>query len=253
VLFLLPPSESKLGGGSVGSRLDLSTLSFPELLDVRRAALRDLAVLVEGRDAAVRALGLGPRSAAEVELDVAVASSPTRRALERYTGVLFDPLRVDELDAGSWRWAQEHVVVHSALFGPVRAGDLVPAYRVSHDSRLPGASMKARWRAPVAAALAAVGGPVVDLRSEGYAALGPVGGPDVARVHVVSEDGGRRRALNHFNKKSKGLLVAALLRDRPELTSADDLVDWAVGRGIVLERGEQLTLVAESLEDARAA
>lgn len=253
MLFLLPPSESKLGGGSVGSRLDLSALAFPELLDVRRAALRDLAVLVEDRDAAVRALGLGPRSAAEVDLDVTVATSPTRRALERYTGVLFDPVGVGELDEPSWTWAHEHVVVHSALFGPVRAADPVPAYRVSHDSRLPGPTMKGRWRAPVAEALATVGGPVVDLRSEGYAALGPVSGPEVARVHVVSDEGGRRRALNHFNKKSKGLLVAALVRDRPRLASLDDLVDWAAARGIVLERGEQLTLVAESLGGARAA
>ena len=257
MLFLLPPSESKLGGGSVGSRLDLDALSWPALGRPRREALVDLAVLSSDREASSAALKLGPRSVDEVERNVLVESSPILRALERYTGVLYDPIRARTLTHEQWSWATEHVVVHSALFGLVGAADPIPAYRLSHDSRLPGATLKRRWREPVSTALAESGEFVVDLRSEGYVGLGPAPASRSAFVRVVSDAGGRRRALNHFNKKAKGLLVAALVQDRPALTSPDDLHDWAGARGIGLEPGSgpgaELVLVADSLLDRDAA
>ncbi|GAB2973386.1 YaaA family protein [Frigoribacterium salinisoli] len=253
MLFLLPPSESKLGGGSVGSRLDLGALGWHELDGTRREALVDLDALSSDRDASLAALKLGPRSADEVERNVLVRTSPTLRALERYTGVLYDPVGARDLTDDQWSWAAAHVVVHSALFGLVGSADPIPAYRLSHDSRLPGATLKRRWRDAVATALADSGEFVVDLRSEGYVGLGPAPADRSAFVRVVSDAGGRRRALNHFNKKAKGLFVAALLQDRPELASPGDLHDWAAARGIGLEPGGEMVLVADSLLGRAAA
>jgi cytoplasmic iron level regulating protein YaaA (DUF328/UPF0246 family) len=253
MLFLLPPSETKLDGGSGVSGLDLTALSSPQLEPVRRQVADRLLLLSSDREAAMRALKLGPRLAGEVERNRSLEQSPTMPALARYTGVLFDPIRAAELDEAAWAWAHSHVVVHSALFGLVRAGDPIPAYRLSHDSRLPGASLKATWSGAVSSVLADLvrdGEFVVDLRSEGYVALGPPPRHGSAFVRVVSSDAsGRRRALNHFNKKSKGLFVERLLRDRPELRGRDDLLDWAEGHGIVLEPTSdgELVLVTESL------
>lgn len=246
MLFLLPPSETKLDGGSPGSRLDVDALSFGDLGDARRASLAQLSELSRDAVRAMQALKIGPRLAHEVERNRDVRSSPTLRALERYTGVLFDPLAAPGLDAESWSYAEKHVIVHSALFGLIRATDAIPAYRLSHDSRLPAATLKSIWRQPIARALAETGEFVVDLRSEGYVGLGPAG-PHSTYVRVVSDSAGRRRALNHFNKKSKGLFVAALLSDRPELDGLDDLVEWARGRGFTLESGAETVLVAESV------
>lgn len=254
MLFLLPPSETKLDGGSGMSGLDLAALSFPQLGDVRREVVDRLLVLSSDREASMAALKLGPRLGIEVDRNRALVSSPTMPALGRYTGVLFDPVGAAGLDDAAWRWAREHVVVHSALFGLVRAGDPIPAYRLSHDSRLPGGSLKATWARAVSSVLDELvdaGEFVVDLRSEGYVALGPAPRPGSAFVRVVSDATGRRRALNHFNKKSKGLLVRRLLLDRPELASSDDLVAWAAAQGIVLDPtpGGELALVSESLLD----
>ncbi|MFP3416311.1 hypothetical protein SB773_33250, partial [Bacillus sp. SIMBA_074] len=57
-----------------------------------------------------------------------------------------------------------------------------------------------------------------------------------AYVRVVTEHG---RALNHFNKKSKGLLVRALAEDRPRVASLRSLRRWAESRGVVLRDTEQ--------------
>jgi len=246
MLFLLPPSETKLDGGSVGSRLDVAALSFDELEVPRRASLALLDEMSADLSAAAVALKLGPTQAHEVERNQQVTVSPTMPALARYTGVLFDPLDVGLLGDDAWNWAHRHVVVHSALFGLLRAGDEIPAYRLSHDSKVPGTTLKKLWRGPVSEVLAGVDELVVDLRSEGYVGLGPTG-PRSTYVRVVSDAGDRRRALNHFNKKSKGLFVRALLTDRPELRDIGDLTHWAHGRGFVLEPGDETVLVAESV------
>ncbi len=73
---------------------------------------------------------------------------------------------------------------------------------------------------------------MLDLRSEAYVALGPVpASVPSAYVRVVTEHG---RALNHFNKKSKGLLVRALAEDRPRIGSLRAFRTWAARRDIVL-------------------
>jgi cytoplasmic iron level regulating protein YaaA (DUF328/UPF0246 family) len=135
------------------------------------------------------------------------------------------------------------------MFGPIGAGDPIPAYRLSHDSRLGTIRLASHWPAVSTQALQErAGGLVLDLRSEGYRQLGPV--PDAVAPRVVSVDAsGRRRALNHWNKTAKGRLVALLGRTAPAIGSMDDLVGWAAEHGVVVERSDSgWDLVAESLE-----
>lgn len=238
MLLLLPPSETKRDGGDEPP-LVLERLSFPALAGPRAAALDATIGLAADADAMMRALKLGPRQSAEVERNRRVRDAPTMPAIDRYTGVLYDALDAATLDAAARAHATRHVAVHSALFGLVAAGDGIPAYRLSHDSRLPGLRLRRLWREPIAAELDAVGGLIVDLRSEGYGELGPAPARrDAVFVRVVSiDERGRRRALNHFNKRAKGLFTRALLEDRAELADRDDLIDWARGRGFRLESG----------------
>ncbi len=158
-------------------------------------------------------------------------------AVDRYTGVLFDALDAASLSTASRRWLDAHVWIHSAPFGPVAALDAIPTYRLAAGTTLPGMPpLRRHWADPTAAAIAADAPAfVLDLRSEAYAALGPVpaGVPSVY-VRVVTAQG---RALNHFNKKSKGLLVRALAEDRPRLGSLRGLHRWAQAHDVVLRDG----------------
>lgn len=209
MLILLPPSETKSTGGS-GAPLDLPGLSWPELTDVRRGIADDLVALAADRGAAMAALKLGPKLAAEVDANAELFSSPTMPALDRYTGVLFDALDAGTLSPA----ARSRLAVGSALFGVVGGEDMIPKYRLSGGSKLPRANagdgaaptMRARWGKSITGALSGGDhGLVVDLRSGTYMNLGKVPGAVTATVLTA---GGK--VVSHFNKHHKGLLARAL-------------------------------------------
>ena len=91
MLILLPPSETKSAGGD-GPPLELDRLSFPELNGARKQLADDLVALAADLPASRAALGVSARQDGEIERNAALWSSPTRPALLRYTGVLYDAL-----------------------------------------------------------------------------------------------------------------------------------------------------------------
>ena len=231
MLLLLPPSETKRHGGQDGTSLALRDLSFPELLPPRRTALAALRALSRNVAASAAALRLSPKQRFEIDRNRAVGTSPLLPAMDRYTGVLYDALDASSLTPVARAFAGEHLAIHSALFGLVMATDGIPAYRLSHDSRLPALSLRKHWAAPVSAVLAARTDLVIDLRSESYVHLGR--SPESAwYVRVVSADGGQ--ALNHFNKHGKGEFARAVLQSGIDHDSVESLVGWATGTGFAL-------------------
>lgn len=229
--ILLPPSETKHpGGGAVP--LDLGSLALPELRPLREQAVDALVALSTDAERAARVLKLSARQLSDVELNRAMRTSPTMAAVDRYTGVLFDALDAGSLDAQSRRWLGEHVLIQSAPFGPVGALDRIPSYRLAAGTALPGIPpLRRHWSAATSAALAGETC-LLDLRSEAYVALGPIpSSVPSAYVRVVTDAG---RALNHFNKKSKGVLVRTLAQARPRVRTIDGLLRWAGESGVPL-------------------
>lgn len=241
-IILLPPSETKRDGGEP-ARDDLSP-RFPTLVDPRRTVRRALDELVAGSDDEViaRALKVGHRAAAaELARDRALDEAPMMPAIDRYTGVLYDALDAGSLGAAERQVLGTSVLVQSALFGLLSALEHIPAYRLSADSRLPGVSLKRVWAHACTEALARTGETLVDLRSASYAALGPLPNAspvqEVATVSVVARDAdGTTRALNHFNKRGKGLFVRDLVSAGHLPATLDDLCARAAGLGWELRR-----------------
>jgi cytoplasmic iron level regulating protein YaaA (DUF328/UPF0246 family) len=251
VLILLPPSESKRAGGTGRSRLNLHDLRFPELLAEREQTARALVELASSpdRDRAATLLGIPRTLIGELAADAALFDSPLLPAIDRYTGVLYDALDAPSLPQEARRHLGRSVAIHSAVFGPIGALDRIPDYRMSATSKLPGVRLRSLWAPAVQRALAGVSGPIIDLRSEGYVALGPTGPrDDAAFVRVVTPGpDGTRRALNHFNKHAKGLLVRAFVLQRPRVRSVSGFVDWARSTGLRMESAgnHELQLVVD--------
>lgn len=245
MLVLLPPSETKqLGGDGPPLRLEALELkalgldalgsearSHPDLTPVRRKLIDELVALAGNRSAGLAALGLSQHQHGELERNGALWSAPTLPALRRYTGVLYTAL-----DVNSLRPAQRaRLVVASALFGLLRADDRIPAYRLSAASTLPGlGSMRSVWRPVLGPLLSQIPGLVIDLRSTGYHALGPL--PAAVTVQVVTDDG---RIVSHHNKAHKGRLARLLVTAPREPSDTDGVIRIARQAGLrVLQTGE---------------
>jgi cytoplasmic iron level regulating protein YaaA (DUF328/UPF0246 family) len=254
VLILLPPSEGKTAPRR-GAPLDPAALSFPTLDRPRGLLLDALTTLCATEpDEASRVLGLGPTQSDLVARNARLRQAPTARADRVYSGVLYDALDPAGLSPAAKRRASGRMAVVSALFGLLRPGDRVPAYRLSGDAALPGLGPVAGvWRDHLGEAVQdAVGsGLLVDLRSSTYAAFGHPAPADPGRsatVRVLLERDGRRTVVSHANKATKGRLVRALLEDGARPGTARSLAEAWRDLGFRVEeeggrRGTRLVVV----------
>ncbi|GAA3518461.1 peroxide stress protein YaaA [Corynebacterium pilbarense] len=226
MLIVLPPSETKAPGGTDSEM----QLSFPPLDPVRTLLLDALSAT--DVNTLMHELKIPAGKRAEAEENLTLRSAPVMPAIQRYTGVLYDALDAASLSSD----ALSRLAVGSALFGLVRAGDLIPRYRVSGGSKLGGKTMKAWWGTSISDVLGEQGF-VVDMRSGAYQQLGPV--PGALTVRVEQADTGK--VVSHFNKQYKGELARALAPH--DATCADDIVDIASAAGFdVAVDGTLLTM-----------
>jgi cytoplasmic iron level regulating protein YaaA (DUF328/UPF0246 family) len=243
MIFLLPPSETKELDGKKMAKV----LSFKDLDQTRKVLQSALLDLCLDPKAAAKALKLGPKQLGEVAVNLELSKPRCLPALDRYTGTLYDALKLGGVTASMRARAGKVVFIQSSLFGLVAASDLIPNYRFSAGSKLPGVSLKKLWQLAHDSVWANFGKEIIiDLRSNSYADLAPI--PENLNSYtldVVLEDSkGKRTRLNHFNKQAKGQFVrSALIASKAPKTIAD-LKAVASRANLKLEvSGKELLLV----------
>ena len=252
MLILLPPSEGKTAPRR-GKPLDLGSLAFTSLTESRAEVLDALVSLCAGSggttgtdlDKAVEVLGLGKTQADQVLRNAELRSAPTARADRVYSGVLYEALDLPALDTAARRRATTRLAITSGLFGLLRPGDRIPAYRLSGTVSLPGIGPVASYwssRLDETVREAAGRGLVLDLRSSTYAGFwrpDPATARTVVTARVLHEVDGTRKVVSHFNKATKGRLVRSLLEDASRPTSVERLGEQLRDLGWTVELGEQ--------------
>lgn len=255
MLILLPPSETKTRPTEVGAhRLDLDRFALPQLGEARSTMLRAAQRTAAGAGAAER-LGV-PASAPElVGRMLHLEQEPAAAALAVYSGVLFD-----QLDPARWETSDRRVLIQSALFGLVDAGqDRIPAYRLSAGSTLSRLGKAGSWWArqlrPLAAELRAEQAEgssplVVDCRSGGYRSMMPMrsgDGVQVLEVSPVQEKDGVRKVISHDAKRYRGLVTQVLMSLEQAPRTAREVVEalaTRLGAGLAVELdGDRLVVV----------
>ncbi|MGB5951015.1 MAG: peroxide stress protein YaaA [Ornithinimicrobium sp.] len=228
MLILLPPSEAK-ATRQRGRTLNLQTLSHSSLTACRSLVMARAAA-ISGRPDAPQVLKVSPALRAEIARNTALHTCATMAAAQLYSGVLYEALDLDSLDAASRRRATSRILITSAMFGLVRLGDRIPPYRLSMGVNLPGIGPLSRfWREPLSEALA--GSPrrglIVDTRSSTYAAAwSPTPGSAQATrwVHVTVP------GATHMAKRIRGLVARELLRTGADPESPAELPDLLADR-----------------------
>ena len=212
MLILLPPSEGKTRP-QAGATLNPDALHFPELASARKEVLAALMEVSAASDAH-EVLGVGASLAAEVQRNTVLESEPCAPAHRIYSGVLYDALGYATLAPGQQSAADEAVVVISALWGAIGFSDVIPAYRLSMGTKLPGCGrLAAFWKTALAEPLGrhSEGRLVVDCRSSTYAAAWQPPRENTAAVSVFQLRNGERKVVSHFAKHTRGELARHLL------------------------------------------
>jgi uncharacterized protein len=163
---------------------------------------------------ALKYLDIGPGLADEAARNATLREAPAAPAREIYTGVLYEHLGLgsfDELD---------NVLIASALWGFVRPGDRIPAYRLSMGATLPRiSSLPALWRDPLRKALPDEG-LIVDMRSGSYAAAWKPKRATVVGVRAFHSG----KTISHMVKATRGD-VARILLTRPGATTPEEVAE----------------------------
>jgi len=188
-LILLPPSEGKAPGGR-GQPWRPGTLALGDL---------------DGARAEVLAV-LGPEHPA--------VSGPTRRAIDRYTGVLYRKLDAPTLGTSAKRRLHRSTLIASGLWGMVGPTDPIPDYRLKMSATVaPLGRLSTWWRRHLTAALGPrVAGAVVwDLLPREHAAALHWPALDPRRRITVRFLDHRGATVSHWNKLLKGSIVRWLV------------------------------------------
>lgn len=233
LVVLLPPSEGK-AESKKGAKLNLASLSFPKLKTPRAQLIKELVDLSQRQPAKMqKILALSKKQAIELEMNQNLLKRPTAKAIEIYSGVLYEALNFAKLPKPAQNWIGKRVFISSALFGLVGAFDKIPAYRLSGDKSLPNAgSLKTFWIKKLTALLDKQfeKNLILDLRSGVYASAWQPG-ETLKKNFVVGKIVQKQRingktvykVVSHHNKATKGKLVAALAKAQANPKTPSDL------------------------------
>ncbi|MEU3017541.1 peroxide stress protein YaaA [Nocardiopsis sp. NPDC007018] len=234
MFILLPPSEGKATSGE-GPALDTGTLTLPELTGARERVAAALTDLCSGpEDTAREVLGLSVTQTDALKRNLDLATAPTLRAADLYTGVLYDRLGLPGLLAEHGRAVRDRVLVFSGLWGVVGPDDRLPPYRLSMGVKLPPlGALGAYWRRAMTGPLGELTRDhlLVDCRSAAYAAAFRPTGEAAERTVAVRvlrerEVGGqtRRSVVSHMAKATRGDIARSLVSEGVGARTPEELV-----------------------------
>jgi cytoplasmic iron level regulating protein YaaA (DUF328/UPF0246 family) len=174
-------------------------------------------------------LGLTPGLTDQLGRDASLLTAPSARAIEIYTGVLYEALDWKSLSLSAKKRSESQLLIVSALFGALRPLDLIPPYRLSMDVSLPKlGGLSAYWRKHLSQALNHLEEElIIDMRSQTYARAWRPNPAITAGVRIFVEKSGRRSIVSHMAKRTRGEMARALL----SLTKAPKSID-AVARAL---------------------
>ena len=230
MLIVLPPSETKLPPPEGGSPLDLDGLSFPSLTAMRERVM-DALVATSQRPDALRRLLVRPSLAGEVARNEHLRNLPTRPAVETYAGPLYEGLDAESWSSHAEKRAARQLVIVSALWGAVRPADRIPPYRLYICARLVGMDrLEPAWRTllpPILSDAAARRGPVLDLRSRVYQAVGRPTGLDgqTVTLRIRPSPAGPAHIGDVIAKRVRGEAASHLLSSEADPEDPLDIAD----------------------------
>ena len=133
--ILLAPSETKKDGGD--GEFCLKSLMLSSLYSTREELFNQYNQVVTSNNLEQISKMFGLKKEADIlKYSKSITSSPTLKAILRYTGVAFDHLEYENLDTKAQEYIDNNVILFSNLFGAIKASDKIPLYRLKQGESI---------------------------------------------------------------------------------------------------------------------
>jgi cytoplasmic iron level regulating protein YaaA (DUF328/UPF0246 family) len=158
-------------------------------------------------------------------LGLALIKAPSAKAIDVYSGVLYQALDYHNLNSAAQKRAQKSIIIISALFGALKLTDSIPTYKLDMAKSLPKlGSLNALWKPIVTKALENIKTDlIVDCRSSTYQGVWT---PDLKKtvgIRVFAEKAGKRTVVTHMSKKTRGDVAKFLVMQTKSPKTAQEL------------------------------
>jgi len=213
--ILFSPSEGKKTGG-IASQLSSDKLIFPHLYEKRLPLLHAYNVLMQNGSLGDLHKLTGIKKEAEIEkYRHDLFSSPCMKALQRYDGVAYDYLEIDALSVERQEYLYQQTIIFSNLFGPIKGGDEIPAYKLKQGATVDGIATEKVYKKEFSSALDAYFKDelILDLRAGFYEKFYAL---DQDFVTMKFLKGGK--SVSHWAKAYRGKVLQTLSQVQPKTT-----------------------------------
>jgi len=168
--ILFSPSEGKKEGGS-GAAMTSKSFCFETLYTKRLEVLNAYRTTISEADETALCKLFGLKDTQQCKaFKEDIFNAPTMKAVERYDGVAFEYLHYASLPASAQRYIDENCMIFSNLFGPLRADNMIPRYKLKQGEKITGLAIEQFYKKHFSAALDAwlQNDEVLDLRAGYY-------------------------------------------------------------------------------------
>lgn len=211
--ILFSPSEGKKLEGDFPA-LNTQELLFPQLQESRQPLLKTYNELIlKGSEEQLHDL-TGIKKEEEIrKYRHDLFTSATMPALQRYDGVAYDYLDLSTLSQNEKDYLYKQTVIFSNLFGPLRGGDLIPAYKFKQGSTLDGIVTEKVYKKEFSSALDTLleDELVLDLRAGFYEKFYALQKPFITMKFLK---GGK--SVSHWAKAYRGKVLRTLAQIQPK-------------------------------------
>lgn len=224
MLLLLSPAKKLDYDTPVRTTLHTQPLFVEQAAELiailREKSATEIASLMNLSDALAE-LNVGRYAEWKPEFDTQSA----RQAILAFNGDVYEGLRAHELSDAALKWAQEHVLMLSGLYGALRPLDLMRPYRLEMGTRLKtdkGANLYSYWGSRIADYLNERGDKVVvNLASDEYFKAVDLKVLKAKVVQCVFQErkGDAWKVISFHAKRARGLMARHIIDqriDKPE-------------------------------------
>ncbi len=208
--ILFAPSETKREGGDLPSIAE-DAFIFPKLYPKRLEAAKIYNDFIKEASATQLKKLAGIKdedSLNRYRRDI--FKEPTMKAVERYTGVAYEYLGYPSLPKNAQEYIDERLIIFSNLFGPVRAKDHLPDYKLKQGEHIGSFAPEKFYKEHFSQALDEYlqeNGPVVDLRAGFYDKFYRIKGPYITMKFLKNG-----KSVSHWAKAYRGILLKEMAK-----------------------------------------